>query len=640
MSIKTVKPDIVGYNKDERKKEQSQADSAIRRYSSPEMTYAQALEAEAANDESAAIEERWKKQVAEMNAAAIQNAKRKQYSSSLNFEENKAKYSSNGQTGGGDDHPAGGTTGSSSSGSGGSSDGGGKVPTYGEYVGGSSSDLYDETYNEQLAAIEEATAKKLAAIEEQKASDLKYSEDQYQILIDAINAQKESGTALATEQRDLLLSMSERERQLVYEAAEAQRAEEYRLAEIARERGIVDARSAYEQNKASYGRNAEALADMGLTGSGYGDYITSQAYATERAETQAENAMSETRKREARYAENLSKSEADLSHNRTQYEANAKYSQAMHDVDTTYASNLADAESARSTRDYTAESTARSSMLNAETDGKNDYLDAKMSYADYLAERETAAKAETAAKNTAFAELLSLANGGDLTAEQLEMLAKNNGLDDNSIKVLKDAATKAQELIDTYLSDTPGYTTYTAADKDALIDMIRAGTATEETIENALEDGFITSSEAESYKKLLKDAPKLAGATFNKDGDGRAAINTLGALTLTGAFFGEDVKEGTVTNSTPGRAGNNFSIRVGSGSDAKVYRVQYSGEAVSPDAENAGKSVKNDEVFAHGGKLYIKKNGKIYHIEERSNTYKKDSENGYQALYNLFYPYG
>ena len=81
-----------------------------------------------------------------------------------------------------------------------------------------------------------------------------------------------------------------------YIASEKQRAEEERQAahkeaEIAKERATVDAQSSYAQNKATYGANAETMAQMGLTGGGYSDYIDSQAYAQKRADIQHANVV-------------------------------------------------------------------------------------------------------------------------------------------------------------------------------------------------------------------------------------------------------------------------------------------------------------------------------------------------------------
>jgi len=60
------------------------------------------------------------------------------------------------------------------------------------------------------------------------------------------------------------------------------------IAEInaAKERGIVDANTSYQHNLSTYGAKNEALRGMGLAGSGYSEYLDSQAYATQRAEVQ------------------------------------------------------------------------------------------------------------------------------------------------------------------------------------------------------------------------------------------------------------------------------------------------------------------------------------------------------------------
>ena len=68
-------------------------------------------------------------------------------------------------------------------------------------------------------------------------------------------------------------------KQAAIDLANKQRAEAEQKAESERQRGVIDARSSYEQNKATYGANAEMLASMGLTGGGHSDYIDSQAYA-------------------------------------------------------------------------------------------------------------------------------------------------------------------------------------------------------------------------------------------------------------------------------------------------------------------------------------------------------------------------
>lgn len=65
------------------------------------------------------------------------------------------------------------------------------------------------------------------------------------------------------------------------------------LAQIAasREKTIVDAGAARAKQVGTYGANAERLASMGLTGSGYSDYLTAQAHSAYRGDVQAANAL-------------------------------------------------------------------------------------------------------------------------------------------------------------------------------------------------------------------------------------------------------------------------------------------------------------------------------------------------------------
>ena len=137
-----------------------------------------------------------------------------------------------------------------------------------------------------------------------------------------------------------------------YIASEKQRAEEERQAahkeaEIAKERATVDAQSSYAQNKATYGANAETMAQMGLTGGGYSDYIDSQAYAQKRADIQHANVV-----------EAATKQGADTEYSDKISELNAKqitYNEEQQAYkDNTYSALLAEAQNPNTT--YTAES--------------------------------------------------------------------------------------------------------------------------------------------------------------------------------------------------------------------------------------------------------------------------------------------
>lgn len=73
----------------------------------------------------------------------------------------------------------------------------------------------------------------------------------------------------------------------------------YAQAAADRERATIDARTAYAQNRTTYGANAEALAEMGMQSSGYGDYLEGAAYAGQRADIQAARAGEIAAQREA-----------------------------------------------------------------------------------------------------------------------------------------------------------------------------------------------------------------------------------------------------------------------------------------------------------------------------------------------------
>lgn len=101
-------------------------------------------------------------------------------------------------------------------------------------------------------------------------------------------------------------------REDTYAANAAARASAEKNAEKERQRAIVDADASYQLNTSAYGANAERLASMGLTNSGYADYLKSQSYAQMRGEVQYANAQSDYAKRVAAEQEAAGNREADL----------------------------------------------------------------------------------------------------------------------------------------------------------------------------------------------------------------------------------------------------------------------------------------------------------------------------------------
>lgn len=80
------------------------------------------------------------------------------------------------------------------------------------------------------------------------------------------------------------------------ELLDQRKAEADKQAEAAKERAAVDAQASYAQNMATYGANAETLAQMGMQGGGYSDYLNAQAYAQKRGDVQQANVTEQAAK--------------------------------------------------------------------------------------------------------------------------------------------------------------------------------------------------------------------------------------------------------------------------------------------------------------------------------------------------------
>lgn len=606
--------------------------------------------------------------------------------------------------------------------------------------------FYDEQSKKTLDAIEEQHQAALAEAEnqknllinmseeqknaiykfaeEQRISDLDYAAKQYQLLLDSINAQKESGMKMATEQRELLLKMSEEQRDAIYTAAENQRVAAEQRADVERERGVVDARSSYEQNKASYGANAEAMGSMGLSGSGYSDYLNTKAYAQQRAETQAANAQADASKREARYAEDQARLQADSDYYQNKYNAEQAYSDRKYEIDTTYQTNLlganqnkaqaeheatsaereskfnADqahtqnayaAESGYSQSKHEADSQARSDKLGAEQSADAGKFSAEMSYQENLLNnddaigkyrQEQAAEAEEKASyaRAAYTELLSGANSGAYTAAQLEQLAADYGLSDvqkqSLINAANDYTAKKQAATNSEISSNTGDmagTVQSAIDSGSISkeqgqehiynnykDEIASGSADTGAIDAAYNKGQISEAQYNDLKNRWNDNIETTSDFFYSNGTmlnksaakqaldnltkqswlsqaNKSAItaiyNSLYSPVTKSVSFNNDGGWWIFGSTDTGAKGNNFSVKT---SDGTIYRVEYGGEETDTNIKEIGSSVGDGQVFGYQEKLYIKQNGKIYIVQERSNSYGSH----YDALYNIFFGNG
>lgn len=223
----------------------------------------------------------------------------------------------------------------------------------------------------------------------------------------------------------------------VRQMIERQRQASYADAEKLRERSVIDASTAYAQNKATYGANAEALAGMGLTGGGYGDYLNSRAYAQQREEIQAARAGEAAAKREADriyYADMMAQTEKE--------DAAAKAEADKQD--SAYATLLDAAKSGAYTADEIKALAGKMGITN-EADLTALGNAATGAQGDIESEKQ---KAESDRQSAAYIELLGEAKTGAFTADEIRSMAGALGItDETKLTNLATAASAAQTAI-------------------------------------------------------------------------------------------------------------------------------------------------------------------------------------------------
>lgn len=269
----------------------------------------------------------------------------------------------------------------------------------------------------------------------------------YSGYLDAINKQHESGVGMAAQIRDGLLKLSASERDRIYADAEA-----------ARKRAVIDAGTARKAASTTYGKQAEALARAGMSGSGYGEYLEGRNYATERGEIVAAN-----------QGEAAAKREADYNYMRGMAEANNTYAQMKGAADSTYYQNLIGYEQ-KADADKKAE----------EDKGADTYM-----------------------------KLLEIAKSGDYTEEEIRNLAARLGMDETDAVEISNAAKNAAEK-------TPEKSDNAAAYAE-LLGMVKSGGYTSSEIRDLAGKAGLSTEEIASLEKYGKEADdKAQQAAFDE----------------------------------------------------------------------------------------------------------------------------
>ncbi len=210
-----------------------------------------------------------------------------------------------------------------------------------------------------------------------------------------------------------------------------------REAEQTKERAMVDAQSSYMQNMANYGVNAEKMAQMGLQGSGYSDYLNAQAYAQKRADIQQANALEVTQKQaaESTYQDHINQLNERLANKTLEDQRLAdqrEYESKQLEDQRQYESKQLEDQ-----RQYEKEKTDDAQLHQKEL------LEEQRAYEEAQYQRQ---KEESNRENNKgyFANLLDGANSGAYTAEQLDALGKQFGFNEEEMNVLRNAAENAK----------------------------------------------------------------------------------------------------------------------------------------------------------------------------------------------------
>jgi hypothetical protein len=258
------------------------------------------------------------------------------------------------------------------------------------------------------------------------------------------------------------------------ELIEEKRKATYAQAEAERQRAIVDANTAAAQNLATYGANAERLASMGLTGSGYSDYVSAATYAAQRGDIQA-----------ARVLEARAKLEADKVY----------YSDRIAQEEQSNANYLSLLDAAKS-GGYTAEEIRSAAE--------------RMNISDEAIIGELTSAANSAKLSLYTSDITSATTDSDI-----ERIAKEGGIDAETLREYRASAIGAE--IESFISS--GDLTSAA---DAIEKALREGKITDKT-EKALTyklisaDIAVNADKGENVLKILSDIEDYYGSDSSED---------------------------------------------------------------------------------------------------------------------------
>ncbi|MBQ1261650.1 MAG: hypothetical protein IIY01_01840 [Clostridia bacterium] len=374
------------------------------------------------------------------------------------------------------------------------------------------------------------------------------------------------------------------EHRIAYNAAAQKKAQDQLLASEALAADTTAANNALARTRVTYGQNAERLAQAGLTGSGYSDNITREAYALR------QNAVSDAR---VKYNDSMrTAADTELA---TQYAADSKLATGLGLLDTQRTANFEKLLAGVKDGTYTPAEASKQ----AELQGINDQQSAMLQTAIDMY------------KNQAIEELDAALSDGTITSAMVENAKAAGVIDQTKADDYNDKWRQSIQVgTDAFIQgkDENG--------KDVFYDDVTARRILNEYKNDPrLIDENGNNPTYEALKKIYDE--KYAG----KDENGKYIFKDIGAKYNFGA-------EGA---GWKGKVGDNFSVSIGEGDSKQVFRVQSGGEVTDTEITDKAADVDEGSVFKYGNKLYIKHNGRVFLIEER--PWAKKS---YRALEEAF----
>ena len=371
------------------------------------------------------------------------------------------------------------------------------------------------------------------------------------------------------------------------ESIEAKRQEAHTAAEKERERSVVDARTSYQQNLAEYGAKAEALASMGLTGSGYSDYLNANAYAQQRSDIKAAKAVESAAKSEADSNANDLKLAAELSYEENLGKLGEKEQLYLKEKEDTYYSLFDSAKSGT----YSAEEIRDIAIRKGLEETEAEYLAGVARQAVEQRQAKTAGNLTDVDNNT----IDNLVGSDAITKEQGQEKRYENFK--NAILYSFDDVSGSQ-IASAYDSENISRKQY-----EQLKELWNGEIIVSEAQFIKTDGTFMGSLDAEYHLKKIINNPLCSGELKTNLQNIYNSIYTI----TTGNV---ENKSGSVAEYED--PGNNFLVRVGN----KNYTVESGGEVTDKKVIAAASHLFDGVYFSHRGKYYIKKDSRIFEIRK------------------------